>query len=98
MEFIGLAARPTGGVIVAALPRGELGYAVGNFVAKLESDSTPSWSFVSGGFAVAPNDVATDGSMIIIAGGSTEASADFDPGPGVDTIPAGVTYLSRFAD
>ncbi|HEY4187176.1 MAG TPA: hypothetical protein VGP07_19020 [Polyangia bacterium] len=101
LGFIALAAPPSGGVIIETVPHLPVsGTVAGIFLAKLESDSTPAWSLSFGGPLVAPDDIAVGLSSFFVSGSTDGVGPpnDFDPGPGVDPVPGGVTFLSRFAD
>lgn len=98
LPLIDLAARPDDGVLILGGPRDPVGMGpLGNLVVKLESDGTPAWTVSTGDTGVGPNGLATGASGFVVVGAADHA-ANYAPLPAVDLIPAGVTFLSRFAD
>jgi len=82
-EIFAVAGAPDGGVIGS----GYLG------VTKLNADGTAGFTFSGGAF---PGTVVSSGNTFVVTGQSGTKDADFDPGPGVDTVGAITLYLSRF--
>jgi hypothetical protein len=100
LPLIALAARPDGGVLLLGAPQTPADVEtvqLGSLVVELESDGTPAWTVATGDEGVRPNSLAVGPNGFAIAGASTRA-ANYAPLPAVDQRPAGVTFLSRFAD
>lgn len=101
LNFLGLAASADGGVLVA-VQEVEPSTTVDRkspVLGKLASDGAPAWTFSSGGPFSYASDLAAGPTTFVVAGSTDPGGlpGDFDPGPGVDPAPPGVTYLSRFS-
>lgn len=97
---IDLVTRPDDGVLLLGGPRHpdpSDGGPIGTLVVKLESDGTPAWTVATGSAGVSPTGIAGGADGFAVAGAG-EQSANYAPLPAVDTLPAGIMFLSRFAD
>ena len=98
VELQAMAAHPMGGVVLmGGISVPGQGLFAGTLLARLESDSTPAWSLRFGGYDLGAWDLTAGASTFLVAGMAEKAS-DLDPGPAVDPIPAGASFLMRFAD
>ena len=84
-----LAGAPDGGVIAGANSDGAL-------VTRLNADGLGVWTFTTGGDSATVRSLAAAGGSFAIAGQTSGASADFNPGPELDIVFGGSVFLSRF--
>jgi len=64
-------------------------------VLRWKADHTPAWSFVAGSVGTVSSVVAAGAAGFIVAG-INDVSGDFDPGAGVDIVPASTSFVSRY--